>query len=113
MSSFILACKSDNGEFLEVGKVGTGIKEKIELGVSFDELTKLLKPFILETKGKDVKLKPKIVVSITYQEIQKSPTYSSGYALRFPRVTALREDKPVSEINTIEDIKNQYKEHKK
>ena len=107
MSSFILACKGKN-EFFEVGRVGTGIKEKIELGVSFIELTKLLKPLIIESKGRDVKIKPKIVVSVVYQEIQKSPTYSSGYALRFPRVTVLRNDKPLSEITTLEDIEKEY-----
>jgi len=109
MSSFVLACRDeDEGKFLEIGKVGTGIKEKTELGVSFLELTNLLKPLIIETKGKGVKLKPKIVVTVIYQEIQKSPTYSSGYALRFPRVTALRVDKPVSEINTLDEIKREY-----
>jgi DNA ligase-1 len=107
-SSFILACKDGkNGKFLEVGKVGTGIKEKSE-GVSFSELTKLLKPLIIESEGKNVKVKPKIIVSVIYQEIQKSPTYSSGYALRFPRVVVLRQDKPLSEINSLDDIKREY-----
>jgi DNA ligase-1 len=92
MSSFILGCK-DKEEYKEIGKVGTGIKEKvqesqekIELGVSFDELTNLLKPLIISEEGKNVKVKPRIVVSVHYQEIQKSPTYNSGFALRFPRI---------------------------
>ncbi|HRZ85243.1 MAG TPA: ATP-dependent DNA ligase [Candidatus Paceibacterota bacterium] len=113
MSSFVLSCHDDeNDELLEVGRVGTGIKEKSEEGISFDKLTQLLKPLILETNGKDVKVKPKIVVSVIYQEIQKSPTYSSGFALRFPRVIAFREDKPVSEINTLSDIKKEYQQKK-
>lgn len=113
MSSFVLACRDEeSGDFLEVGRVGTGIKEKVELGVSFEELTELLKPLIIESSGKDVFVKPKIVVSVIYQEIQKSPTYSSGYALRFPRVTALRLDKPVSEINSLENIEREYGKQK-
>lgn len=108
LSSFIISCQ-DNGEFLEVGRVGSGIKEKEELGVSFEELTKTLKPLIEKTEGRFVKIKPKIVVTITYQEIQKSPTYSSGYALRFPRVTSLRNDKPLSEINTLDEVEKEYK----
>jgi DNA ligase 1 len=106
LSSFILSCQgSDKNEYLEIGKVGTGIKEKDEQeGVSFNELNDLLKPLILKEEGKDVSIKPKIIVAVTYQEIQQSPNYSSGWALRFPRITALRPDKPLSEIATIEDI---------
>ncbi|MBS3092411.1 ATP-dependent DNA ligase [Candidatus Pacearchaeota archaeon] len=115
LSSFILACKSDKhggGEFLEVGRVGTGIKEKLDIGVSFLELTNLLKPLITKSSGKEVKVKPKIIVSVIFQEIQKSPTYNSGYALRFPRVTALRMDKPLNEINSLKDIEREYGEQK-
>lgn len=109
LSSFILACR-DNNKFLEVGRVGTGIKEKVEDsgGVSFKELTKLLKPLEIKVDGRNVEVKPKIIVSVIYQEIQKSPTYSSGYALRFPRVVCLRADKPLSEIATLEDIEKEY-----
>jgi DNA ligase-1 len=112
LSSFILSCKNSN-EYLEVGKVGTGIKEKAEQGISFDELTKLLKPLIIKEKGKSVKIKPKIVVAVTYQEIQKSPNYNSGWALRFPRIITLRSDKHLSEVNTREEIKNDFLKQKR
>jgi DNA ligase 1 len=107
LSSFIVSC-NDGDNFLEVGRVGSGIKEKENIWVSFDELTQLLKPLIEKSEGRDVKIKPKIIVTVLYQEIQKSPTYSSGFALRFPRVSALREDKPLSEINTLNDIEKEY-----
>ena len=113
MSSFILACK-DGKKYLEIGKVGTGIKEKTEIeGTSFEELTKKLIPLIIKEKGKSVQLKPKIIVSITYQEIQKSPNYNSGFALRFPRFTALRADKPLSEITTLNEIKKDFGNQKR
>jgi len=112
LSSFILSCR-DGNKFLEIGKMGTGIKEKKEEGISFDELTKKLKPLITEEKGKDVKIKPKVVVSVTYQEIQKSPTYSSGFALRFPRFTALRPDKPLSEITSLKDVEKDFEKQKR
>ena len=118
MSSFILACR-DGEKFLEVGKVGTGIKEKSSSGsensekITFDELTKKLTPLIIKEKGKSVTLKPKIIVSITYQEIQKSPNYNSGFALRFPRFTALRNDKPLSEITTLKEIKEDLEKQKR
>ena len=113
MSSFILSCR-EKGEYLEIGKMGTGIKEKesSEEGVTFKELTEKLKPFITKEKGKTVEIKPKIIVSVTYQEIQKSPNYNSGFALRFPRFTAIRTDKPISEITTLDEIKEEF-EHQK
>ncbi|MCW8965211.1 MAG: ATP-dependent DNA ligase, partial [Candidatus Pacearchaeota archaeon] len=107
LSSFILSCKGKKrGEYLEIGKVGTGIREKVgDSGLSFEELTDLLKPLIVGEKNKVVQIKPKIVVSVTYQEIQKSPNYNSGWALRFPRFTALRiGDKSLSEIADIDEV---------
>ena len=112
LSSFILSCK-DEDKFLEIGKMGTGIKEKHEQGTSFEELTKKLKPLITKEKGKFVEIKPKIVVSITYQEIQKSPNYNSGFALRFPRFTELRTDKPLSEITTLKEVKKDFENQKR
>ncbi len=112
VSSFILSCYAD-GKYLEIGKVGTGFKEKEEEGVSFKGLTEKIKPLITEEKGKNVKIKPKIVVSVTYQEIQKSPTYSSGFALRFPRFTALRPDKSPSEATTLKEVEKDFEKQKR
>jgi DNA ligase-1 len=112
ISSFILSCR-DGDKYLEIGKVGTGFKEKSEQGISFEELTEKVKPLIFGEKGKTVKIKPKIIVSVTYQEIQKSPTYSSGFALRFPRFTALRPDKPLSEVNSLKEIEKDFEKQKR
>jgi DNA ligase-1 len=105
MSSFTVACIDEEGSFLEIGKVGTGIKEKEEEGVSFKQLTKLLKPHIIAEKGRSIKLKPKVVIEIKYEEIQKSPTYSSGFALRFPRLARIREDRKPDECSTLSIVK--------
>jgi len=113
LSSFTLAC-IDNGNFLEIGKVGTGIKEKEEEGVSFNQLTNELKPLIISEKGKGVKVRPKVVVEVEYEEIQKSPTYSSGFALRFPRIKRLRTmERSASDITTLDMVKELYKGQKK
>ncbi len=112
LSSFILGCK-DNGKYLKIGKVGTGIKEKSEQGLSFGELTEKLMPLIAKEKGNEVEIKPKIIASVTYQEIQKSPNYNSGFALRFPRFMDLRPDKPLSEITTLDEIKKDFANQKR
>jgi len=118
-SSFIVSCKGKNkGEYLEIGKVGTGIVEKEKSKennskVSFQELTEKIKPIIEKEDGKRIYIKPLIIVAITYQEIQKSPNYNSGWALRFPRITTLREDKPLSEISGLEDIEKDFNNQKR
>ncbi len=109
ISSFILSCKKGN-KYLAIGKVGTGVREleTEDNKITFDNLTKLLTPYIEEEKGKDIKIKPKIIVTVHYQDIQKSTNYPSGYALRFPRITLLREDKPLSEIATLEEVEDSF-----
>lgn len=113
LSSFTLSCKS-KGKYLMVGKVGTGIKEKSE-GVTFAQLTKELKPLIKETKGKHVKIKPKLIAQVEYEEIQRSPNYDSGYALRFPRITVLRPDLGINsnDVATLSRLEKIYKQQKK
>ncbi|TRZ69263.1 MAG: hypothetical protein D4Q77_00080, partial [Methanothrix sp.] len=43
-----------------------------------------------------------------YEEIQKSPNYSSGYALRFPRLVGVRDDKSVAEADSLERVASLY-----
>lgn len=104
LASFMIGVRSEDDEIVEIGRVGTGIKEKEEEGLSFGQLTELLLPDIIEEKGREVKVKPKIVIEVNYEEIQKSPTYSSGYALRFPRLVRMRDDRGVKDINTLSDV---------
>ncbi|MDP3765755.1 MAG: ATP-dependent DNA ligase [Nanoarchaeota archaeon] len=113
LSSYQIACIDEDGNLLEIGKASTGLKEKEEEGLSFVEMTKLLKPLIISEKGKEVKVKPKIVIEVGYDEIQKSPTYTSGFALRFPRVIQIREDKGPDEASTIDYVKKLYAGQKK
>ncbi len=108
LGSLVLGCQN-KGEFLECGMIGTGIKEKEDQGgASFPKLTEMLRPHIESDKGRDVSIRPKIVVEVAYEEIQKSPNYSSGYALRFPRVIRIRPDKSPSDADTLERVKRLY-----
>ncbi len=111
MGSLILGCRDpDTGEFLECGMLGTGIKEKKETpeDVTFEDITNMLKPLIIKEEGKRVWVKPEIVIEVSYEEIQRSPNYASGFALRFPRFVRLREDKSPEEADTLERIKRLY-----
>ncbi|MFO8016035.1 MAG: ATP-dependent DNA ligase [Candidatus Woesearchaeota archaeon] len=113
LSSYSIACKDEEtGELKEIGKVGTGVKELEGSGVTFDILTNMLKPLITEEKGREVRVKPRIVIEVNYEEIQKSPTYSSGYALRFPRVVRIREDRGPDDVSTTATVKELYEGQK-
>ncbi len=106
LTSYTVACKSGN-DLLEVGKVSTGIKEKAE-GLTYKEMTEKLKQLIIKEEGKEITVKPKIIIEVGYEEIQKSPSYTSGFALRFPKVKGIRSDKTLEEINTIKDVQKIY-----
>lgn len=96
LGSFLLALfDPDTGGFLTIGRMGTGFTDD-----QFREMTELLKDEITEQAGKEVKIKPKVVVEVAYEEIQKSPTYESGYALRFPRLVRIRTDKGSEDADT-------------
>lgn len=96
LGSFLLAVfDPDRGDYLTIGRMGTGFTDE-----QLKEMTDLLKEDIVEEAGKEVTLKPRVVVEVAFEEIQKSPTYSSGYALRFPRLVRVRHDKGTEDADT-------------
>ena len=89
-----------DGDALEtIGKVATGITDD-----KLAELTALLEPHITGEDGQAVDLDPAIVFEVGYEEIQTSPTYSSGYALRFPRFLGVRHDKDPDDAESIDRV---------
>ncbi len=111
LTSFYVACK-DGNKFLEVGKVSSGLKEKESEGVSYKEIDKILRPLILKEDGKYAAVKPMVVVSVIYQNIQPSPRYNSGYALRFPRITNYRPERGTHDIATLKDVEKEAKKER-
>jgi len=105
LSSYVIACRDPNtGKYLPVGMMGTGLSEE-----QFKKMTEALKPLIISQKGKYVEVRPEVVVEVGYQEIQKSPNYESGMALRFPRLIRIRTDKSADECDTIQRVESLYK----
>lgn len=104
LTSYILACKDPNtGELLECGMMSTGLNEE-----QYQKMTKKLKPLIINEKGRTVYVKSKIIIEVGYQEIQKSPNYSSGYALRFPRYIRERTEEK-SEPDSLDRVVSLFK----
>lgn len=90
LGTFMLSVRVEDGEddFATIGKVATGITDE-----RLADLTERLEPLVRDQDGTDVTIAPEVVFEVGYEEIQTSPTYESGYALRFPRFVAVREDK--------------------
>ena len=115
LGSFVLGVRHSSGKFLECGMMGTGIKEKKTNpdDLTFKELSDMLQPLITKKEKNMVQIKPKIIIEVAYEEIQKSPNYESGYALRFPRFVRLRTgDKALSDVDSIERLEKLYNEQK-
>jgi len=50
-----------------------------------------------------------VIFEVAYEEIQKSPNYSSGFALRFPRMVRVRDDKSLEEADSLERVESLYR----
>ncbi|MFD1564141.1 ATP-dependent DNA ligase LigA [Haloarchaeobius amylolyticus] len=98
LGTFELAVRAGD-DLATVGKVATGITDE-----KLSELTELLEPHIAAEDGQDVDIEPAVVFEVGYEEIQTSPTYSSGYALRFPRFLGVRPDKDPADADSLERL---------
>jgi DNA ligase-1 len=105
--SFLLACQK-NGELVPLSKVATGFSDEM-----LADIYELLKDTVIASSGKEVILEPTIVFEVGYAELQISPNYDAGYALRFPRFVRLREDKGVDEVETLSQITERYQRQPK
>jgi DNA ligase-1 len=105
LSDYYLAARdAETGEFLTVGKTFKGLTD-----AEIIEMTKRLKELAIKEEPRRVFVFPKIVVEVAYNEIQKSPKYKCGMALRFARITRIRDDKTPEEADTIQRVKEIYK----
>ena len=96
--TFLLSVR-DGEAFEPIGKVATGITDE-----ELERLHERLVPHVRSESGTDVEIDPAVVFEVGYEEIQRSPTYGSGYALRFPRFVAVREDKSPADADSLERV---------
>ena len=102
LSDYYLAARNGD-KFTIVGKTFKGLTDD-----EIAEMTKRLKEIAVKEEGNKVIVLPKIVVEVAYNEIQRSPKYESGMALRFARITKIRDDKTPEEADTIETVRKIY-----
>jgi len=104
LSNYHLAVlDEETGRFEMVGKTFKGLTDK-----EFEEITSYLQSIKIKDMEWGVVVRPELVVEVAYNEIQQSPHYRSGYALRFARVTRIRWDKHPQEVDTLQRLKTLY-----
>ncbi len=104
LSNYHLAVRDeDTGEFLVIGKTFKGLTD-----AEFETVTKRLQDLKTRDGRYTVYVKPAIVAEVAYNEIQKSPTYKSGFALRFARISRFRDDKGPEDADTLQRLRQLY-----
>jgi DNA ligase-1 len=100
--TFAVRRSEDDPELLNVGKAYSGLTD-----VELAELTEWFRAHTLQefAHGRVRVVEPKIVLEITFDRVQESKRHKSGYALRFPRILRLREDKTAEEIDTLDTVR--------
>jgi DNA ligase-1 len=101
--SFIVACQ-DAGKLIPLSRVATGFSDE-----QLSEVYDMLKDRVVSKSGKTVMFEPELVLEVGYAEIQVSPSYESGFALRFPRLIRIRDDKGISDVETLDVIREKYR----
>lgn len=103
-SDYYLAARDPRtGEFLVVGKTFKGLSDE-----EFEWMTQRLRSIAIEETGKFIRVRPEVVVEVAFNEIQRSPKYRSGFALRFARIVRIRDDKTPDEADTIDRVRELY-----
>jgi len=100
LSNYHLAARDERaGGFVEVGKTFKGLTDD-----DFREMTQRLLALKTAEEHGTVVVRPEVVVEVAYSDIQRSPQYAGGMALRFARIVGVRSDKSASEADTIETV---------
>ena len=103
LSDYTFAVRGANGELRNVGKAYSGLTD-----AEIAELSAWMMDHTLENRGHFRTVEPLRVLEVAFNNIMRSDRHASGFALRFPRIVRIRDDKPVSEIDTVERVEEVY-----
>jgi DNA ligase-1 len=98
LSDYTFAVRDETtGELLPIGKAYSGLTD-----VEIAELTEHFKHNTIADQGRYRRVNPNVVLEVAFNSIQPSTRHASGLALRFPRIKAIRRDKNVDSIDTVQ-----------
>ena len=98
--TFAVRASDDDPTLLTVGKAYNGLTDAEIVG-----LTERLQAMTVQKFGRFQQVRPEIVLEVTFDVVQKSARHKAGYALRFPRILRIRDDKPASEVDTLAAVR--------
>jgi ATP-dependent DNA ligase len=102
LSDYTFAVRDGSG-LKNIGKAYSGLTD-----AEIAELTKFFQKHTLEIFGGFRTVEPLKVLEVAFNNVMRSDRHTSGFALRFPRILRIREDKPVSEIDTLARVEEIY-----
>ena len=104
LSDYTFAVKdTQTGQLVNVGKAYSGLTD-----AEIATFTRHFLDITVQDQGYRRMVRPEVVLEVAFDSIQHSGRHLSGYALRFPRIVRIREDKPVDEIDTLERVAELY-----
>ena len=98
--TFAVRASESDDTLLNVGKAYNGLTD-----VEIAELTERFKAITTQQFGRFHAVRPEVVLEVTFDIVQKSARHKAGYALRFPRIVRVRDDKPADEIDTLQRVR--------
>ncbi len=100
LSDYTFAVRDTAGDrFVNIGKAYSGLTD-----AEIAEMTRWFEAHTVSRHGRYHVVEPTVVVEIAFDVIVRSTRHGSGFSLRFPRIVALRPDKTVDEIDTVETV---------
>ncbi len=97
----------ESGLFVMLGKTFKGLTDEM-----LRWQTQKLLDLSIERTDWVVRVQPELVVEIAFSDVQESPRYPAGLALRFARVKRYRTDKPASEADTIQTVREIFRQQR-
>jgi len=98
-TDYTFAVWNEEGELVPFTKAYSGLTDK-----EIAQVDRFVKKNTIERFGPVRSVKPELVFELAFEGIHESNRHKSGIALRFPRISRWRHDKPAKEANTLEDL---------
>ncbi|WP_236657260.1 ATP-dependent DNA ligase [Acidisarcina polymorpha] len=102
LSDYTFAVR-DGEQLRNVGKAYSGLTDS-----EIAELSQFFKDHTVEDFGYVRSVEPVLVLEVAFNNVTRSDRHASGFALRFPRILRIRQDKPVAEIDSLARVEEIY-----
>ena len=100
-SDYTFGLWNDEGALLPIGKAYFGFTDE-----ELKQLDNWIRRNKLQRFGPVQEVKKELVFEVAFDSAHKSPRHKSGYALRFPRISRIRWDKPANEAGRLDELAN-------